>query len=262
MRSALLLIIKLLKPDRLLENPIALQEPIRAAIESIAEAVRRGDDLSDRLSTAIQVGYASLVEAAPIGRRASLDLLLNDWTVHHLHLGAKSDHGEFAGRTSLILFACFASDAALFINVYPHEAWSRDCVAHVLIDEWPTSPFVRNHPLIVGSPHRTDAERALLRKHGIQAPIMMRHGQGWSIGATGGVSSAGNSIWASLHANWLTRAIRDWASHVESNPSFVEDTIRSNGLEVPSSLQWRFTFLPRTHYGVREVNSGALFLLN
>ena len=55
----------------------------------------------------------------------NLDGLLNEWGVHHLHLGTKSysKNHAFIARTGPLLLALIAEDDFYAINVYLHGAW-------------------------------------------------------------------------------------------------------------------------------------------
>lgn len=67
------------------------------------------------------------------------DALLNDWGVHHLHLGAIIDSQGFVARTGPVLFARFDNVNAYLIDVLPHGSWTQQRLVQELHDNWPDS---------------------------------------------------------------------------------------------------------------------------
>ena len=58
----------------------------------------------------------------PNGRKyKDKDMLLNDWGVHHLHLGELKDSSEFAERTRDVLFCKITDTDVYFIGVFDHK---------------------------------------------------------------------------------------------------------------------------------------------
>ncbi len=51
------------------------------------------------------------------------DGLLNDWGIHHFHLGGDVENG-FAGRTGLLLFARVTGSDVYCIDILPHGSWA------------------------------------------------------------------------------------------------------------------------------------------
>ncbi len=70
--------------------------------------------------------------------------MLNDWGIHHLHLGTSLKNG-FAKRTGAVLFARFTDETAFFINVLDHsknaslQPWFDQALVRILHKNWPES---------------------------------------------------------------------------------------------------------------------------
>ena len=250
---------RILASPEFLANPLTISPEYRPGVEALSEAVTVGADLTPFLSTRIETGY-KISKSAPFdNRREDLDLLLNAWHIHHLHLSATiTKRGDFVDRTKMLLLAAFLADAALFINIYPHGAWAKLEIAHILIDNWPNSPLVREIPGLAGVTHQSDDDQKLLRNHGIAAPFIERNGKTYMIG-TGPITTAGTSFWATQHAHWLLESVRHWASHVEENPDYVTAILKLNGFAVPEMMDLEFIFMSDFRYGVRERNTRAIF---
>ena len=70
------------------------------------------------------------------------DPLLNDWDIHHLHLGTQVLPDGYIKRTGPLLYARVTNDTLYAIQVYEHGAWSRQEMIRILHDNWPDS--IRN----------------------------------------------------------------------------------------------------------------------
>ena len=71
------------------------------------------------------------------GRRADLDMLLNDWNVHHLHIGRNRDESGFIERGNDLIFGIFHENKAFLIGAYVHGDWAKKEIAEIIQNEWP-----------------------------------------------------------------------------------------------------------------------------
>ncbi|HYK53078.1 MAG TPA: hypothetical protein VEV38_06070 [Candidatus Eremiobacteraceae bacterium] len=141
------------------------------------------------------------------------DALLNDWGIHHLHLGTKVARG-FVDRTGPLLFARFTGDAVYCIAIHArHGGWTEKSLVATIHRNWPNviAPYRIPGAIGVDIDH-TSADRALLRQAGIQTFVEVEPGAVYGpIG--GGYSSAGTSVAAQIWTNRrlrLLRALGEW----------------------------------------------------
>ena len=157
--------------------------------KALQKKIVEGEDLRPHLSRR----HASL---------DTLDGLLNEWGVHHLHLGtALAGNSGHAERSGPVLFARITDEDFYAINVYPHGAWENSSVLESLHRNWPDS--IKNCRIkgIQGEP-LTETQRRNLRKSNVQAATAMVDGTVYmSIG--GGVASSGTSAEAVMCADML-----------------------------------------------------------
>ncbi len=126
-------------------------------------------------------------------RLSTLDGLLNEWNVHHLHLGtaASSRDSSLIERSGPVLFARITGDDFYAINVYTHGDWEQTSVLESLHRNWPDT--IKSYRIrgIQGEP-LTDEQRRNLRKGNMQTATTTEDGTVYmSIG--GGVASSGTS---------------------------------------------------------------------
>jgi hypothetical protein len=65
------------------------------------------------------------------------DDLLNEWDIHHLHLGTTLDANGFVKRTGPVLFVRFDRQNAYFINVLGHGSWTNQDMIRIIHRKWP-----------------------------------------------------------------------------------------------------------------------------
>lgn len=73
----------------------------------------------------------------------SLDLLLNDWGIHHLHLSATETTGP-------LLFAAFKDNDAYLIDILSHGKWVHDSLCKIMVREWPEAELLYEMPDLTG----------------------------------------------------------------------------------------------------------------
>lgn len=96
---------------------------------------------------------------------------LNDWGIHHLHLGAKLEPaGVFIERTGPVLYARFGSSDAYFITIHEHGAWSDLKLLEELDANWPDL-LVSIPTISARGPNPTESEIAAARLGGVQALV-------------------------------------------------------------------------------------------
>jgi hypothetical protein len=118
-------------------------------------------------------------------RNERTDLLWADWGIHHLHVAEKQEGGQayFSCRGDFLLFAMFGQDFALFVDVQPHSTdpehgdpsrFAREDLIRVVARNWPpiVEPF-QLRGVLVSERQISDVDRKLLRKSGIDAPLVI-----------------------------------------------------------------------------------------
>lgn len=137
------------------------------ALSQIEEAFVKGDDLTPRLSKLVsQNGYVVGSSSAPKDK----DLMLNDWGVHHLHLGLKleTNGSGFIERSGDLLFVKITPTTAYMIGIFDHKSWSASDVLKALAAEWPSQTIILEGDRVKGlRVNYSDADAAALRAAGI-----------------------------------------------------------------------------------------------
>ncbi|WP_323161879.1 hypothetical protein [Pseudomonas fluorescens] len=151
-----------------------------AGWELIQQKVKGGQDLTPHLSKYIT-------------RTKKTDLMLNDWGIHHLHLGTRIENG-FVERAGPLLFARITDEHFYAIDVYDHASWTNGKIVETVHRNWPESVtrWVMNG---VQGERLTDEERTALRK--VHANSFFLTKDGTTYGPLGGGTVAsGHSIFS------------------------------------------------------------------
>lgn len=121
------------------------------------------------------------------------DQLLNDWGIHHLHLGTTLESHGYVKRTGPLLFARATDDHLFAIQIYKHGAWSKKQIVEILHRNWPDSiERYRLKGIVRLVTQHTDQDIKNLRDAGIQALVQVDNSVYGPIG--GGIMTSGESM--------------------------------------------------------------------
>ena len=136
------------------------------------------------------------------------DGMLNDFGIHHFHLGIKkcSKNPYFVSRQKHLLFALVCSDDFYCIGYYEHGDWSRSILLDTIHSNWPhaiSSYAVQG--VIDISPRYTDEEHQKLREAGVN--ILTQRPDGTVYAPPGlGITAAGTSFLNKMRFNEIKGA--------------------------------------------------------
>lgn len=219
-----------------------------------------------------QLGYAALkskfLNGDPVTPHLSKtilsdtyeDYLLNDWGIHHFHLGQNVSNG-FAERTGPLLFALVTDSAVYCIDIKAHGAWSEQVLIRTLHDEWPE--VIQNYRIngVLGLAYQpTNDDIANFRKAGVQTMVQIEEGVVYGpIG--GGYTTAGTSMESRMLANRYNRLVIDLEKHVREHAEMYVTKIRESGVE-PSGKPCFELLINEKGIYVVEMGSRVGFLLH
>ncbi|WP_156000293.1 hypothetical protein [Thioalkalivibrio sp. ALMg9] len=188
------------------------------------------------------------------------DYLLNDWGIHHFHLGQNISNG-FAGRTGPLLFALVGNSDVYFIDIKAHGAWREQELIKTLHEEWPEA--IANYRIngVLGLAYQpTNDDIAKLRKAGVQTLVQVDEGVVYGpIG--GGYSTAGTSVQSKMLADRYRSLVRDIEKHVKENTDMFIQKIRQHGLEPENKPRFQL-LVDENGFHVVEVGSRVAFLVH
>ncbi|MCP6682287.1 hypothetical protein [Bacillus nakamurai] len=174
-------------------------------LKSIISRIKTGKDLSSHLSKTISyLNYD--------------DHLLNDWGIHHLHLGEDLEKNTgFVKRTDPLLFVRFTNNEAYLLQIMPHGNWANEDLIQIINNNWPGT--IKEF-LIKGissvSPALSEKDRKNLRRHGISTFVQLEENKiYYPLG--GGYTSNGSSLKAHIQADQLLKKLRCVEMKIKEN---------------------------------------------
>ena len=161
------------------------------------------------------------------------DPLLNDWGIHHIHLGENIESDGFIGRTGPVLFARFDNAHAYLIDVLPHGSWTLQRLVKDLHENWPDSiKHFRLNGVVGLSRTVSDSDLVTLRKNNINSMVDVGNAIYAPIG--GGYSSSGLSTAVVIQSDRYRSRISQMQETIILNIKSIADEATESGAKFPS----------------------------
>ncbi len=164
----------------------------QAAINEIQRKAETGEDLRPHLSTLLL-------------KLDFYDRLLNDWGLHHLHLGMNLEKSGFVERGGPLLFAKITDDIFYMVSIRDHNSFSDQSLLEDILSNWPSllDPFEVGN-IINSELPISESERNKFRKANALMITELSNGK-FYFPMGGGVTTAGSNIQTVLmHDQWKT----------------------------------------------------------
>lgn len=235
------------QPRRLIESAkfaITKQNPGHAeSLTTLLAKIQNGDNLIPHLSKRVLNVYTHRANPKPLRRRPDLDLLLNDWGIHHLHLSTEMDpkNPGFVKRDGPLMFAIFYPDRVYLIDILGHDDFENDHLFRVIVENWPNDGLAIKLKGILPGSAPTAQERSMGRSAGL-AMMVNIGGHAYMPGLTGSLTSAGTSVSNTFEANEFINRIIETETACK-NLDFVKKLYADAGLKCPSHPELRLASL-------------------
>ena len=230
-----------------------------AALKSIRTALAQGDDVTPHLSRGVKNGV--VLTPPPKRPRKDMDLLVNHWGVHHLHLSTVIEADGFVTRTGPLLFVAIRKSDAYLLDIVDHgkghpDAWTQQHILELMAAEWPNSDLV----LCMGSAATTTPTLSLqaLRKMHLNASFDY-NGKRYMpyVGLTG----SGVATLTTMRSIKLRRDLEEAEKQLAAKQGLIWEALIKGAPDLPSDAEFHFRILDPGH-GVFEVKTGTLFRLS
>ena len=200
---------------RKIEKPIGFQCPValQDALEKLENKIRNGDDINSHLSKNIK-------------KYDYDDSLLNDWGIHHLHLGTYVDSEGFVNRTGSVLFVRFTDSTAYFIVINIHGTWSDLNMMEVLHRNWPDTLGPYRIRGVVGLEHSPNSDEIKKLRKANAVSILDVDGS-FYIPIGGGCMTSGISMDVVMITDKVLLKIKNMEENFKSNSNKIRKLIKN-----------------------------------
>ena len=242
---------KVLISQELKRNPIYKKK--RKIIQKILKKLEKGEDISIYLS-----------HRAVEPRQQ--DLLLNNWGIHHLHLGEKIEtkprnRQGLAKGTKELLFARFEKDVVYLLDIKDHKSFSSKEFLGIIHNNWPKSIEQYRVNVIDISHNASDEEIFQLWNAGYTVFIKIFDNENkpviyFPIG--GGISTART---ATIDSSRLMSILREWRGiekTLEKHKKKIQNYILSQTKVRYNILRFALR-MEKSEVYLEEANSGLKF---
>lgn len=235
-----------------------LEQDLQAALRKILKDIRHGKNLTRYLSKRVTTAYVPRSERKPgLRKRPDLDLLLNAWGVHHLHVSKELGPDGFVVRSGPLLFVAFTATDAYVIDVMTHQDFHRRRILEVMVRTWP------NAGLTMGSisgarltKQHSEEEGKELREAGVS---VLEEIDGRVVMARDSVTTAGTSLQATRRTNDVMHKLDGLEKELQANPRALESRFPTR-VAFPANPKWRFV-INGWEVGLFEETTDAMLLL-
>jgi hypothetical protein len=187
------------------------------------------------------------------------DALLNDWRIHHFHLGT-DPHDKLSGfvkRTGPVLYAYVTSNEFFAIDVLDHSSFARQRLLEIIHRNWPN---LIAHYSIRGSGLEfvpTDADIKTLRSGHVQGMTLI---DGVIYAPPGGgYATDGTSMEVVLQHQNAQRTLRRLNDYILKNIQGLVEQARSEGSSMTPPYDFKLHGIDSERIYVIEANSAVVF---
>lgn len=196
------------------------------ALRQLIKLIEKGDDIN-------------VYQSKELRKPQFKDWLLNDWGVHHLHLGSTLRSDGLIDRTGPLLFARVDPSDVYLLTVGAHGDWTKQEFVRILHRNWPeVMAKYRIHGVVAGPKPMSDDDIGKLRKRRYTGFLLMPDGTLY-MGPGGGYSTDGTSTDVVWKRNELLRTCRHLASLVRDHLEVLKRGCAKNGVDLRPPYQFR-----------------------
>jgi hypothetical protein len=203
-----------IKPRKILTSkefscPLDLQD----GLNLLKGKIEKGEDANPHLGMRISKNDKRLLNASYD------DGLLNDWGIHHFHLGPALEprrfKQRFIKRTDSVVFAKVTDDVFYLVNVMKHGNWTNRQLLEIIHSNWPDS-ISRHRSGSWNIEYNPKDEEIKKLRRGVAYAIRLSDGTVYhSIG--GGYATSGVSIDVIDRRDYYATRVRQIEQHLREN---------------------------------------------
>ena len=189
------------KRNIFISNTFNVPPGLKSGFDEIVRRLQKGEDVKPYQSR--------LTKKTDIN-----DLLLNDWGIHHFHLGNSLESDGYINRTGPLLYVMLTEDAAYLIAVLDHGQWTNTDLIQILHDNWKN--MMAKFQINTAPTSITEEQRKTLRNKHCNSFVTVSESTTY-VPPGGGIMASGNCMFDIINTDKIFFNIENWESIVKSN---------------------------------------------
>ncbi len=167
------------------------------------------------------------------------DPMLNDWGIHHLHLGVALEADGFVVRSESLLYARVLPDKVLCLQILSHANWTNRQLMEIWHANWPQTLEAYRLKGITGAvfPISND-ELGRLRDGNVFTIVTMSDGTVYAPPG-GGISTSGLAADVVEDCDRHACAVKQLEEQVRQNLDHIANVARNDGVVLPDECRIR-----------------------
>jgi hypothetical protein len=195
-----------------------------------------------------------------ISRLTKKDSMLNDWGVHHFHLG-EAMKGDFINRTGPLLFSLVTKDKFYAIGVYEHGSWADSDIVETIHRNWPE--VVKHYQLngVQSTTEITEEQRLTLRAKNVNSFVAVSDGTVYApIG--GGVVGAGYNWQSIMQTDRQKSILENLENHLQSQLINLRDVLSQHGYKGEPEIEAKLEITENAYLAIFPKFNVAVTLMS
>jgi len=227
-----------------LSKELVCPQEHQTGLDKLLEKVKKGEDIYPHLSKLILDANFQ-------------DPLLNDWDIHHFHLGEVVKTDGFVERTGPLLFARVTATDFYAITLLDHKKWTDKSLLEIIHANWPDTI---KHRILKGmrlTQEVTPEDHQKLRMAGVTVLVQLSDGTVYApIG--GGITTAKTGLRAVERHDFHARAIDAAEKNTISNIDKFIKCAADNQITLPNLLEFNLILQDNMFIAVEKNTNIAL----
>lgn len=175
---------------------------------------------------------------------SEIDKFLNDWGIHHFHLGMEIRKDGYSKRTGPLLFAKVMPNAIYFIQIFPHGSWCKPDLIEIIHKNWPA--LISKYKYTLDTQNYSEQEKKTLRNGNINTIVMTSDNTTY-FPPGGGLAANGINIEDVKFANALFKRIESLEMFFKQNKLDICKKLKRNvtdDFQVKIKFDANFNIIP------------------
>lgn len=231
------------RPRAVLESVQFVVPPdVQVGYTALKAKMQNGDDLRPHLSRLLaRLNYD--------------DPMLNDWGVHHFHLGTVIEGDGFVDRTGPLLYARVLPDRILCLQILAHQNWTNRDLIETWHTNWPDTLAPYRLPAdIVAPPNPTEQELQRLRRAHVNTHVQVPDGTNYAPPGSGATTS-GVAVDVAMTCNRHRKIMRGLERYVRDNIGHIVQAAGADGVTLPTPCRFRLQVDQGSFVAVEQVTN-------